>query len=69
MWGLSVTVETGTRKPARKTSEKNSSEKAELSQFPFLLFFLKGIPLQRMTFQKPVIIDDMTDSDLVIGGM
>lgn len=54
--------------PERKV-KKNNFEKAELSQFPFLLFFLKGIPLQRMTFQKPVIIDDMTDSDMVIGGI
>lgn len=44
---------------------KKQIEKAELSPFSFL----KGIPLQRMTFQDPVIIDDMTDSDVVIGGI
>lgn len=62
-------METGTGKPARKKSKTNNFEKAELSQFPFLLFFLKGIPLQRMTFQKPVIIDDTTDSVVAIGGI
>lgn len=68
---VSVTEETGVRKPTREKSKKKNKkiEKAELSQFPFLLLFLKGIPLQRMTFQKPAIIDDMTNSNVVIGGI
>lgn len=43
--------------------------KAESAQRIFLLFFLMGKPLQRVTFLKPVIIDDVTDSDVAIGGI
>lgn len=43
--------------------------KAESTQLIFLIFFIMGKPLQRVTFQKPVIIDDVTDSDVTIGGI
>lgn len=43
--------------------------KAESTQVIFLLSFIVGKPLQRVTFQKPVIIDDVTDSDVTIGGI
>lgn len=63
------TAETGTRKPDRMKTKKLNFEKAVLSPFPFLLFFVKGILMQWLTFQKSILIDDMTDSAAVIGGI